>query len=256
MKAPNHARYLNTEFVGAGWPVRPWDNNTLHKEHTVRYAKIYDQLQTDACYAGGLSRYAFDYGTHRDFGSGDHICYHGVMDIFHEPKPAAGFYKSQCSPAEEVVLEAGFHWAIDDSASHTWPLPICSNCDTIKCSIGNEGKWHQIIELKPERKQFPHLAYSPFLLTLPGGNDDWGDLRLDGYINGELKISKSFSGKGIDQQFHLSADDSELVADGSDATRVVFRVTDEYGAIRVSGWTCRLAEPAISRAIYALPYRL
>jgi beta-galactosidase len=232
LKAPNHARYLNTEFVGAEWSVRSWDNNDVHKEHIVRYAKIYDQLQTDVRYAGGLGWCAFDYPTHKDFGSGDHICYHGVMDIFRETKPAAGFYKSQCSPAEEVVLEAGFHWTMNDGAAGFLPAPICSNCDTIKCSIGRDGKWHEIIELKPDRKQFPHLAYPPFFLTLPNGNDDWGDLRLDGYIQGELKISKSYSGQGVDQAFHVHADDPELLADGSDATRVALRVTDEYGNVR------------------------
>ncbi|WP_263356079.1 glycoside hydrolase family 2 protein [Acidicapsa ligni] len=232
LKAPNHSRYLNTEFVGAEWSVRSWDNNDVHKEHIVRYAKIYDQLQTDARYSGGLGWCAFDYPTHRDFGSGDHICYHGVMDIFRVPKPAAGFYKSQCSPAEEVVLEAGFHWAMNDGAAGFPASPINSNCDTIKCSIGQDGKWHEIIQLQPDRKQFPHLAYPPFFLTLPNGNDDWGDLRLDGYIQGELKISRSYSGKGIDQDFHVQADDLELVADGSDATRVVLRATDEYGNVR------------------------
>jgi beta-galactosidase len=232
LKAPNHTRYLNTEFVGAEWSVRSADNNDVHKEHIVRYAQIYDQLQTDARYSGGLGWCAFDYATHRDFGSGDHVCYHGVMDIFREPKPAAGFYESQCSPQEEIVLEAGFHWAMNDGAAGFLPAPICSNCDTINCSIGNDGKWHPIIELKPDRKQFPHLAYPPFFLTLPNGNDDWGDLRLDGYIDGVLKISKSYSGKGIDQAFHVHADDRELLADGSDATRVVLRATDEYGNVR------------------------
>ncbi len=30
-----------------------------------------------------------DYNTHKDFGSGDRICHHGVTDIFREPKFAA-----------------------------------------------------------------------------------------------------------------------------------------------------------------------
>ena len=47
----------------------------------------------------------YDYNTLGNFGSGDRICYNGVMDIFREPKPAAGFYKSQCEPEEEIVLE-------------------------------------------------------------------------------------------------------------------------------------------------------
>ncbi|MFP5265756.1 MAG: glycoside hydrolase family 2 protein [Acidobacteriota bacterium] len=232
LKPPNHARYLNTEFVGGEWPVRSWDNNDTHKEQILRYARIYDQLETDVRYSGGLGWCAFDYPTHNYFGSGDHICYHGVMDIFREAKPAAGFYKSQCDPAEEVVLEAGFHWAMNDGTGGLRQAPICSNCDTIKCSIGRDGNWHEIIELKPDRKQFPHMAHPPFFLNLPNGNDDWGDLRLDGYIDGVMKISKSFSGKGVDQEFHFSADDRELIADHSDATRVVLRITDRYGNAR------------------------
>jgi beta-galactosidase len=40
------------------------------------------------------------------------------------------------------------------------------------------------------------------------------------------------SGKGIDQKFALIPDDTQLNADGADSTRVVLRVTDEFGAIR------------------------
>ena len=60
----------------------------------------------------------------------------------------------------------------------------------------------------------------------------WGDLRVEGYIQGRQAIVKSFSGKGIDQAFELLPDDATLFADGADTTRVVFRVTDEFGAIR------------------------
>ena len=38
--------------------------------------------------------------------------------------------------------------------------------------------------------------------------------------------------KGVDQAFVVAADDKELVADGIDMTRVVFRVTDEFGNAR------------------------
>ena len=37
------------------------------------------------------------------------------------------------------------------------------------------------------------------------------------------------SGKGVDKQFVVKADDTELIADGIDMTRVVFQVTDEFG---------------------------
>ena len=36
----------------------------------------------------------------------------------------------------------------------------------------------------------------------------------------------------MDQKFALIPDDTKLIADGADTTRVVLRVTDEFGAIR------------------------
>ena len=45
-------------------------------------------------------------------------------------------------------------------------------------------------------------------------------------------ISKRYSGSGVDQEFVVAADDTDLIGDGADSTRVVIRVTDEYGNIR------------------------
>jgi beta-galactosidase len=59
--------------------------------------------------------------------------------------------------------------------------------------------------------------------------DPWGDLRIDGYRDGKLVISKSYSGKGIDSQLLIEPDDTALTGDGSDVTRVVLRVADQYG---------------------------
>jgi len=232
LKEPNHLLYLNTEFVGTEYAVRPWDDNERYKEHILRFVRIYNQLGSSSKYAGGLGWCAFDYQTHADFGAGDHICYHGVMDIFRLPKHTAGFYKSQCSPTEEPVLELGFHFAQNDQPAGLEHAVISSNCERLKCYIKREDKWHPVIELEPARKEFPHLDYPPFFLTLPEGNDDWGDLRVDGYVQGKCVISKSYSGKGMDQSFSVTIDDSELVADGADTTRVVIQVTDEYGAMR------------------------
>lgn len=169
------------------------------------------------------------------------MCYHGVSDIFREPKPAAGFYKSQIDPAEEVVLEPAFHWARGDEATKFTQAVVCSNCDHLKFySRGNgapAGSWALVTELSPDRVQFPHLAWPPFVLDFnvvkfSRQQFPWGDLRIDGFIQGKQVISKTLSGKGINQKFTVRPDDSELFADGADTTRVVLRVSDEYGAPR------------------------
>jgi beta-galactosidase len=228
LKPPNHPLYLNTEFVGHTYPTKTIDNIERLREHTVRHARVHDQLASNPQYAGGIGWCAFDYNTHSDFGSGDRICYHGVTDIFREPKPAAGFYKSQCDPEEEIVLEPAFHWARGDENVGFTNALVCSNCEHLKFYVKDK----LVAEGDPNRAEFPHLKYGPFVANLDAMINAWGDLRIEGYIGGKQVISKTLSGRGVDQKFTLQPDDTTLVADGADTTRVVLRVTDEFGAIR------------------------
>jgi beta-galactosidase len=236
LKKPNHPRYLNTEFVGHTFPTKTTDDDERQREHTLRHARIHDQLASDPQYAGGIGWCAFDYNTHSNFGAGDRICYHGVTDIFREPKPAAGFYKSQCDPAEEIVLEPAFHWARSDESIGFTKAVFCSNCDHLKLFVREDSvesnPWTPIAELDPERTEFSHLRYPPFILDLSKFRSGWGDLRIDGYLGGKLVVSKTLSGSGVDRKFLLLPDDTTLMADGADTTRVVMRVTDEFGAAR------------------------
>src|SRR5579864_650777 len=228
LKPPNHPRYLNTEFVGHTYRTKTIDNVERLTEHTLRHARIHDQLASNPQYAGGIGWCAFDYNTHGNFGSGDRICYHGVTDIFREPKPAAGFYKSQCDPSEEIVLEPAFHWARGDASVGFSKAVVCSNCDHLKFYIDDK----LIAAVDPDRKQFAHLRYAPFTLEMGELFHKWGDLRIEGYIQGNQVISKNMSGKGVDTKFMLLPDDTELIPDGADTTRVVLRVTDEFGAVQ------------------------
>ncbi len=241
LKAPCHPRYLNTEFVGHTFPTKTTDDDERQREHTLRHARIHNQLASDPRFAGGIGWCAFDYNTHANFGAGDRICYHGVTDIFREPKPAAFFYKSQCDPSEEIVLEPAFHWARSDESVGFTKAVFLSNCEHIKLLARQTGietaPWFPIAELDPDRTEFDHLKYPPFVvefnkLDLRKLQPEWGDLRIEGYIGGKLVATKILSGSGADRQFHLIADDHALVADGADSTRVVLRVTDEFGAVR------------------------
>jgi beta-galactosidase len=163
-----------------------------------------------------------------------------VTDIFRELKPAGGFYKSQCDPSEEIVLEPAFHWANSDESTNFTKAVVCSNCDHLKFYERTDSvvtsSWDLIAELDPDRGEFDHLKYPPFILDRSQvkrtNRHGWGDLRIDGYLQGKQVASKTLSGLGVDQKFALLADDTTLHADGADTTRVVMRVTDEFGATR------------------------
>jgi beta-galactosidase len=227
LKAPNHSRYLNTEFVGHTFDTKLIDNNGRLTEHTLRHARIHNQIAGNPQFAGGIGWCAFDYNTRADFGSGDRICYHGVSDIFRLPKPAAGFYQSQCEPQEEIVLEPAFHWSASDEYLWYKKVVVCSNCEHLKFFVGDK----LVAVANPNRVEFGNLRYPPFFTDLSQVEDWPADLRIEGYIGNTKVIAKSYSGKAIDQRFELRADDDSLIADEADTTRVVFRVTDEYGRV-------------------------
>jgi beta-galactosidase len=193
-------------------------------EHALRHARVHNQLASDDRYAGGIGWCAFDYNTHANFGSGDRICYHGVTDIFRIPSPPAGSTARSAIPEEEIVLEPAFHWAAGDEALRFTVAMICSNCDHLKLYVKTKNDWDLIAEADPDREQFAHLRYAPFSIDLAKSRHEWGDLRIDGYLKGQQVVSKTYSGRGVDRKFSIRADDTELTADGADATRVVFRV--------------------------------
>jgi len=106
---------------------------------------------------------------------------------------------------------------------------ICSNCEHLKLYIDAKP----LLEADPDRGQFPHLAHPPYVIDMGDKLDgNWGDLRVEGYIAGRQVMVRNYSGKGFDQRFVLEADDRQLVGDGADSTRVVLRVTDEFGNTR------------------------
>ena len=51
-------------------------------------------------------------------------------------------------------------------------------------------------------------------------------------MKGKKVVDKRWSSTAVDAKFRLVADDTALVADGGDTTRVVLRVEDEDGNIR------------------------
>ena len=231
LQPPNHPLYLNTEFNGHMYPTKRYDNVDRVMEHARRHARVHDQLASNKQYAGGIGWCAFDYNTHFNFGSGDRICYHGVSDIFRIPKPAAFFYRSQCDPKEEVVLEPCFNWSQGDQSEGggVRKAVICSNCEHLKIYLNGELRW----EADPDRETYRALRYPPFTVDLVRVRlEDWADLRIDGYIDGKVAISKTLPGDDRDAELRVEPDDTELDGDGIDTTRVVLKLVNSQGGWR------------------------
>ncbi|MBE6960264.1 MAG: glycoside hydrolase family 2 protein [Ruminococcaceae bacterium] len=86
---------LVTECNGHMFPTKSFDDWQHRQSHALRHARVQNDAAASGEHAGCFAWCMFDYATHKDFGSGDRICYHGVMDSFRNPKLAAAVYASQ-----------------------------------------------------------------------------------------------------------------------------------------------------------------
>ena len=231
VREPNHLPYLITEFAGHMFPTKTWDHEERLIDHALLHARIQDKQMGNEKIAGAIGWCAFDYATHIEFGSGDRICYHGVMDIFRLPKWAAYFYQSQQPPSKKIILQPATHWTMGDrSGGGNNPLTIFSNCEELEVLIGEL----QVGRFRPDRETYPHLAHPPFTIRGLDQYTAWGqrqfyDLHVKGFIGGRLAAEHHIASDRLPQRLELATDVNQLLADGADMTRLIVRITDQYG---------------------------
>lgn len=122
---------LISEANGHMFPTKTYDPWQKRQEHALRHARVLDAAMKDGGHAGCFQWCMFDYATHKDFGSGDRICYHGVMDSFRNPKLAASVYASQSD--DIPVLEIGSSMDIGDYAGgHIDAVYAFTNADEVR----------------------------------------------------------------------------------------------------------------------------
>ena len=107
-----------------------------------------------------------DYNTHKDFGSGDRICYHGVMDMFRNPKMAASVYASQSDNTPVIELSSSMDIG-EHPASNRGDCYIITNADSVR--MYKNGRL--LKEYKGEDSQYKALSHGPILIDDYIGND-------------------------------------------------------------------------------------
>ncbi len=122
--------YMVTEHTGHMFPTKSFDNWERRQEQALRHARVQNGSAASGESCGCFGWCMFDYATHKDFGSGDRICYHGVLDTFRNPKLAAYTYASQ--QENYPVLELGSPMDIGDyNGGLVGDAYIFTNADTV-----------------------------------------------------------------------------------------------------------------------------
>ena len=128
--------YLISEYNGHMFPTKTFDSEEHRLEHALRHVRVLDSVWSHKDIAGSFGWCFFDYNTHKDFGSGDRICYHGVCDMFRNPKLAAHAYSVMQN--EIPVLEISSSMDIGEHpASNRGRVFIFTNADSVKFYIND-----------------------------------------------------------------------------------------------------------------------
>lgn len=226
--------YLITEYNGHMYPTKKGDCEERQHEHCVRHLRVQNAAFADPAVSGAIGWCAFDYNTHKDFGSGDRICHHGVMDIFRIPKFASFVYASQTPPERGAVLKPVTWWARGErSVGGILPLAVLTNCDEIGLKFGPFDE----IRVTEKSADFPALPYPPFVVDLrhipPEKIGAWGmkweDGLVTGYVGGKAVAEARFASNPVVSSLEAAADDAVLDAGAKDVTRVTVAAADRAG---------------------------
>ena len=152
------APYLVTEHNGHMYPTKTFDREAVRTEHALRHLRVQNASFGSKRHSGAIGWCMSDYNTHKDFGSGDRICYHGVADMFRIPKLAAAVYSSQQDniPVLETssAMDVGEHPGAIIGQTY-----IFTNCDYV--DIYKNGKYKSTAY--PDKKGYPNLPHPPIL---------------------------------------------------------------------------------------------
>ena len=128
--------YLVSEYGGHMFPTKSFDNENRRTDLSLIHASILKKSVLDDKIAGTFGWCFADYNTHKDFGSGDLICYHGVCDIFRNIKYSAFPYMTYNN---KPFLEITSNFNIGESnGGYIRKFAIMTNCDEVKMYHNNQ----------------------------------------------------------------------------------------------------------------------
>ena len=153
--------YLISEFGGQNFPAKPFDDEAHRLVQALHFAAVLNDSIAQQGVAGSFGWCMTDYNTHREFGSGDRVSYHGVMDLFRNPKLSAAVYASQKTPRapSDIVLEVSSGMALGDLPGG---IPVAcwvfTNAESVRLYRDNDF----VAEFAPDRRgRFAALPHPP-----------------------------------------------------------------------------------------------
>jgi beta-galactosidase len=224
--------YLVSEAVGAltGPPNYRWiDTSATLQEQTKLHAQVNQQARATPAYSGVLAWAGIDYDSL--VGGGrvwNNLRTPGVLDIFRVPKPGAAFYRSQLSPLVRPVIIPAFFWDFGPNSPPTGPGPgsiFATNCDQLQIYVNGD----LLTTATPDTTDFGNLAFPPAVVDLTIDGSSQPMLTVVGFYQGRQIATLQMASNPATDRLAIDLEDTRIVGDGSDTTRLSFRATDAFG---------------------------
>ena len=166
--------YFISEYNGHMYPTKAFDDEQHRQEHALRHCNVLDSVMANPDILGSFGWCMFDYNTHKDFGSGDRVCYHGVTDIFRNPKLAAYAYASQNTDIEPVLEISSSMDIGEHPAGNRGEIYIFTNLDSVKMYKNDVF----IKEYSKKDSSYKNMEHPPIL--------------IDDFIGDQMKEGEGF----------------------------------------------------------------
>ncbi|HEY7047193.1 MAG TPA: glycoside hydrolase family 2 TIM barrel-domain containing protein [Jatrophihabitantaceae bacterium] len=238
LKAPADAAgkpYLVCEAVGTlSGPAtyyRRIDAQWVQQGQGTAHARVHSIAASDDRYCGLLAWSGYDYPSHSGPNVFQEIKFTGIVDVFRIIKPGAAIYQAQVDPGVRPVIAPAFYWDFGPTSpiNQLGPAMICANLDRLEVYVAGA----HFATATPDTTNYGHLTYPPSFIDFSGVDGrSLPELRIDGYLGATKVASHSFSADAAGDRLLVTIDDTELIGDGSDATRIAFRAVDRYGRPR------------------------
>ena len=161
---PKHVKhqgkpYLVTEYMGHMDPNKATADLDRKIEVARRHMKVLDDSFKYDKVSGAIGWCFVDYHTHIDFGSGDHICAHGVMDMYRNPKFSSYVYQSQRE--DKPILEVLSNIKPGDVAEAVYgDIYVATNCDYVSLYKNDE----YVGDFYPNKKEYKYVKHPLILI--------------------------------------------------------------------------------------------
>ncbi|SDB12875.1 glycoside hydrolase family 2 protein [Eubacterium oxidoreducens] len=168
--------YIISEYNGHMYPTKSFDNEKHRQEHALRHAKVLNDIAIQEGVAGSFGWCMSDYNTHSDFGSGDNVCYHGVMDMFRNAKMAAAVYASQSENAPVLEVTSAFDIG-ENPAGNRGRIFILTNAQKVRMYKNDV----LIRTYQAQSEEYPYMLHPP--------------IEVDDFIGNQIEIGEDFEPK-------------------------------------------------------------